>query len=307
MTAAAATSASNWDRWGPDDQLGTLNLITSAVIRHAATLVRKGRVHSLSLPVGAYQPAADRRVIKIMTETGQNAQTRGKPLWIQDWLSLPLHGSTHWDGLGHIFGGGCVYNGYDAEETVTPAGALRNGIQNTANRIVTRGVLLDVARLRDVDTLSPGTVITPDDLNSSAESQGITFRTGDAIFIRTGWIRTFREEGEEAFLGDQPGIGWDVTQWLHKKQASVVALDNVDAEVRPCEPDAAVRIGFPDFDRPVHYELIRNQGMLIGELFHLDELAEACAKDGVYEFLCVGSPLNIPNATAGPVNPLAIR
>jgi len=300
------TPPTNWNRWGPDDQLGTLNHITPDVIRHAATLVERGRTHSLSLPVGMYQPAGDRRVARIMTETGQNAKTRGKPLWIQDWLSLPLHGPTHWDGLGHVFGGGCIYNGYDAEENVTPEGALRNGIQHAANRIVTRGVLLDVARIKNADTLEPGYVITPDDLETAAHHQGVTFRSGDAILIRTGWIRTFRELGEEAFLGSQPGIGWDVTQWLHTNEAAVVALDNVDAEVRPCEPKAAARIGFPDFDRPVHYELIRNQGMLIGELFALDDLADACAEDNIWEFLFVASPLNIPNATAGPVNPLAI-
>ena len=306
MSVTADTVAANWGKWGPEDQLGALNTITPDVIRHAATLVRKGKVFSLSLPVGMYQPAADRRVQKLMTETGQNAGTRGKPLWIQDWLSLPLHGPTHWDGLGHVFAGGSIYNGYDAEQNVTPAGALRNGIHHAANRVVTRGVLLNVARHRRVHRLAPGHIITPGDLEAAAFAQGVSFRRGDVILIRTGWIRTFKEEGEAAFLGDQPGIGWDVTQWLKEKEAAAVALDNVDGECRPCDPKATERVGYPDFDRPVHIELIRNQGMMIGELFQLDTLADACAAAGVYEFLFVGSPLNIPNATAGPVNPLAI-
>ena len=299
--------STNWGRWGPADQIGTLNYVTPETITHASSLVRQGKVFSLALPLAPYQPASTRGVLHHMLETGQGAHQGGRPLWMQDWLSLPCHGTTHWDGLGHVFGDGRIYNGYEAEASITAEGALRNGIHHARNRVVGRGVLLDLVRCRQCRCLPTGYVITPKDLEEAACSERLSFRPGDIVLIRTGWIRVFREKGHDVFTGPQPGVGWDVSQWLKEQHAAAVALDNLDGEVVPCEPEAVRRIGHPDFPRPIHYELIRNQGMMIGELFRLDGLAEDCARDGVYEFLFVAQPLNLPNATGSPVNPLAIK
>jgi len=320
VTAAAAiallppclSADDNWGKWGRADEIGTLHYITPDVITHAASLARQGKVYSLALPLAAYQPSPNRRVEHHMLETGQGAREAGRPLWMQDWLSLPCHGTTHWDGLGHVFGQGKIYNGYDAPTSVTAAGAIKNGIQNARNKVVTRGVLIDLARHKQLDHLPPAYVITPADIEETARRQKVAFRPGDAVLIRTGWINTyrtpFRKDGSpDLFSGDQPGIGWATSQWLKRQCAAAVALDNLDGEVIPCEREARERVGQPTFGRPIHYELIRNQGMMIGELFKLDGLATACAKDGVYEFLFVAVPLNLTNATASPLNPQAIK
>jgi kynurenine formamidase len=306
--ATAAGAENNWGKWGPDDQIGTLNYITPEVIRHAASLVRKGRTISLAIPLAVGQPSPNRRLEKFMVDTGQGASLGKNPLWLQDWLSLPLHGTTHWDGLGHVFGEGKIYNGYDAGKFVTYAGALRNGIEHARNKIVTRGVLLDLVRYKNLNPLPAGYIITPADLEGAARAQKVGFRQGDVVLVRTGWINTWNKPGgREAFAGSQPGIGWDVARWLKQIRAAAVAVDNLDAEASPCEPEAARRIGFPDFPKPVQYELIRNQGMMIGELFKLEALAADCAADGVYEFMFVAAPLHLPHATASPINPQAIK
>ena len=312
VPSSSLSADDNWGKWGPTDQIGTLNYITPEVIGHAASLVRQGKVVSLALPLAAYQPSPNRKVEHHMLETGQGSHESGRPLWMQDWLSLPCHGTTHWDGLGHVFGKGKIYNGYDAQANVTSEGTQKNGIQNARNKVVARGVLVDLVRYKNLEHLPPGYVITPEDIEGAARAEKVAFRPGDVILIRTGWINTyrtpFRRNGSpDVFSGDQPGIGWATSQWLKQQRAAAVALDNLDGEAIPCEPEAARRIGPPSFSRPIHYELIRNQGMMIGELFKLDGLAEACAKDGVYEFMFVAVPLNLTNATASPLNPQAIR
>jgi kynurenine formamidase len=152
-------------------------------------------------------------------------------------------------------------------------------------------------------------VITPEDLEGAAQKQGVEIHTGDILLIRTGWINVWRQQpdGRTRFTGSQPGIGWAVTQWLKAHQIAAVAVDNLTAEVVPCEPDAAQRIGHPDFPWPVHYELIRNQGMMIGQLFTFETLARACAEDGFYDFMFAAPPLHLPLATGSPTNPQAIR
>ncbi len=329
LIAAIATSSAphfvqaadtNWGKWGADDEIGTLNYITPEVVRNATHLVKKFTVYSLSLPVAPDQPSADRRLERHMMSTGQGYGS--KSFYPEDWLSLPTHGTTHWDGLGHVFGEGKIYNGYDAHANITPAGALKNGIEHTANKLVTRGVLVDIARYKRVKRLTSGYVITAADMEGAAREQGVSFREGDVVLIRTGWINMFYElakslpEGVNSiyetkegktFLAGEAGIGWAVSQWLKEQHAAAVALDNVFAEALPCESDAAQKIGHPGFHKPINYELIRNQGMTVGKLFQLDELAEACAADGVYEFLFIAPPMRLTHATGSPTCPLAIK
>lgn len=300
-------SQNNWSKWGKEDQIGTLNYITPEVITYASSLVKKGAVYSLALPLSSYQPSPNRRLQRFMTDTGQGSSSGRYPLWLEDWISLPCHGTTHWDGLGHVFGEGKIYNGYNAETYITPEGALKNGIHNARNKIVTRGVLIDLAQHKKLEYLPAGYVITPKDIMETARIQGVTFRQGDILLIRTGWINVFYKDDEDVFMKSEPGIGWELSQWLKNQKISAVALDNLNAEVNPCEGEAGKNIGYPDFKYPIHYELIRNQGMLVGELFRLDALAKDCAGDGVYEFLFIASPLNLTNATGSPINPIVIK
>jgi kynurenine formamidase len=299
----------NWGKWGPDDQIGTLNYITPETIRHALSLVRKGEVYHLALPVEPGQPtgtARDGRIYRYMISTGQ--ASGDAPGFATDQLFTPVHGPTHWDGLAHIYGEGKMYNGFDARMEITSRGASKNGVHHTSTKVVTRGVLVDIARYKGVKYLAGDHIVTPQDIEGAALKQGVSFRQGDVVLIRTGWMDVWREKGKDAFWrSGSPGIGWGVSQWLKEIKAAAVGVDTLNVEIMPCEPEAAQKIGQPKWGMPIHYELIRNQGMMSGDLFYLDEIAAACAKDGVYEFLFVGQPLNIINATGSPVSPLAIK
>lgn len=317
----AQADDTNWGKWGTDDQIGTLNYITPEVIRNATGLVKKGTVYSLSIPLAKNQPSENRRLdhymLFIWPDQGPPDRER-QPHYTGDALSLPTHGTTHWDSLAHVFGDGKMYNGYDARTYITAAGALKNGIDHAANKLVTRGVLLDIARYKGVKRLKPGYVITLADIEGAARKGKVSFQPGDVILIRTGWLGVFyelnivdvydpRTEEWRLFHRNEPGIGWAVSQWLKRVRAAGVAADNLHLEALPCEAGAAESIGQPTFEMPINYELTRNQGMMLGKLFRLDELAEACAADGVYEFLFISPLMKLINGTGSPTNPLAIR
>ena len=304
----------NWGKWGAEDQIGTLNYITPEVTVQAAGVVESGQVYSLAIPLTDYQPARGPRLQHFMLSTAQGTDSR--PHWIGDSLSIPTHGTTHWAGLGHVFGEDQLYNGHDARTNLTAAGALKNGVHLAASSLVSRGVLLDLARYKQVARLDPGYVITGEDVRETARKQNLALRPGDVVLIRTGWLGQFLGENAEPFwsfswtedqVRDEPGIGWEVSQWLKEIEAAAVAVDNLSVEAVPTEAAAREKAGHPDFEWPVHYELIRNQGMMLGALFQLDELAQACAGDGRYDFLFVGPPYRLTHGTGSPVNPLAIR
>jgi len=156
------------------------------------------------------------------------------------------------------------------------------------------------------DRIARARRLMPEDIEGAVCKQGVSFRSGDAVLIRTGHIATWHEEGRRAFYEGSPGIGWETSQWLQRIHASAVAVDNMEVEVIPAEPGTEEKLG-QRWGMPIHYELLRNQGMMIGDWFWLDELAKDCAMDGVYEFLFVAPPLNIINGSGSPANPLAIK
>lgn len=326
----AQAADTNWGKWGANDEIGTLNYITPEIVRNATRLVKKCTVYSLAIPLAQNQPSEDHRVAHYMLQTGQgprhnemDAAVPGdrdkEPFYPGDTLSLPIHDTTHWDSLAHIFGDGKMYNGYDAQTYITPEGALKNGIHHAANGLVSRGVLLDMPRFKGGGKrLERGYVITVADIEGAARRENVSFQPGDVILIRTGWLSLFYElnladvnnpqtEQWTLFHKNEPGIGWDVSQWLKRVRAAAVAADNLYLEALPCEAEAAKSMGHPTFEMPINYELIRNQGMMLGKLFQLDELAEACAADGVYEFLFISPVMKLINGTGSPTNPLAIK
>jgi kynurenine formamidase len=119
-------------------------------------------------------------------------------------------------------------------------------------------------------------------------------------------MRWYRE-GEAAFRSGSPGIGWEVSQWLKQQHAAFFGSDTPNEEVRPVEPDTPGKTGAPTWHLPIHLEMNRNQGMMLGDHLYLHDLAEDCATDGIYEFMYVGPPLNILHGTGSPVNPQAIK
>jgi kynurenine formamidase len=304
---AIGKELSNWGRWGPDDELGTLNLITPEKIVEASRLPRSGRVISLAIPFNAkgVQTGQSWRSnpIHLMAFDGGDAHVqkgREGVRFADDYVIMPLQCATQWDALSHAWYDHTLYNGYSAQE-ISSMGARKLSIERVKNGITSRGVLIDVAHHRGVKWLDPSHGITPAELDEVARAQGVEVTSGDIVLVRTGWRRKFVEERNPfTWNGHQPGINWECARWLHDHEVAAVCSDNSAVEHSPGELAE-------DYDLPMHMILLRDLGMMLGEIFDLEALSEACAADGVYEFLFVAPPLPVTGAVGSPINPLAIK
>ena len=309
----AASRCKNWGRWGKNDELGTLNFTTPADIVGAARLVRKGKVISLALNYDQYGPQGAKskypalgrfNPIHLMTRTGTDAYSgvldHRKIRGTDDIIIMPLQCGTQWDGLGHIMYYDNMWNGYDCRN-VTSAGAQKGGIEKTREKMVGRGVLLDVARAIGKKWLPDGFAITNQMLDYTAEKQGVKVRRGDYLLVHTGHVeRCLTSKSWDGYSGgDAPGLAFETADWLHKKEVAAVATDTWGAEVRPNETE--------DTNQPWHWITIPIMGLTVGEIFHLTALANDCAADKTYEFLFVAPALPVTGAVGSPVNPLAIK
>jgi kynurenine formamidase len=221
-----------------------------------------------------------------------------------DNLDMCTQGSTQWDGLAHVAVEDTHYNGYWTGNVTAATGAAALGIHHQRTSFVGRGVLLDVARHRGVDSLEPGSPIGSDELDDAAAQQGVQLASGDVILLRTGhldrWWSLESADDRLAWFGDEPGLGISCISWLYDHDVAAVAADTVGLEVKPNE-DAE------DLPLPIHRRGIVDLGLTLGELWDLKELADDCATDGQYEFLLVAPPLYIPNAVGSMLNPIAIK
>jgi kynurenine formamidase len=215
-------------------------------------------------------------------------------------VSLPLQCGTQWDALGHIFYDDKMWNGYDAR-LVDSDGAQKNGIHKVRDRMVGRGVLLDVARHCGVDCFEDGTAITNEDLEACAEAQGVEIQRGDFVIVRTGQMEDRLAKGEWGGYagGDAPGLAFETAEWIHEKEIAAICTDTWGCEVRPNETK--------DASQPWHWVVIPMIGITMGEIFCLKDLAADCADDKIYEFFFCGPPLPITKAVGSPINPMAIK
>ncbi|MDX2171254.1 MAG: cyclase family protein [Deltaproteobacteria bacterium] len=296
---------SNWGRWGADDERGTLNFITPEVVQRAAGLVRRGAVFSLGLPFGSEGPQIGQggRVNPLHLMTAVDQKLPGNYpdgfRYADDVMVLPLQCATQWDSLAHVHYDGLLYNGFPAA-TTTAAGASKNGIDKVGAGVVSRGVLLDIARLHGVPRVKPGTPITPDDLEAAAAAQQVKIERGDVLLIRTGHLSVFKVDGDRVgYMRMMPGLGMACAAWLHAREVAAVAADTNSVEVIPFED--------PKTPLPFHLLCLRDLGLTLGEMFDLDALADDCAADGVWEFLFSAPPLRIAGGIGSPLNPLAIK
>ena len=304
---------SNWRRWGDDDQVGTANYVTAQHVRDAAALVRTGQVISLAMNFDQTGPqtGANGRFncLRYSVATGSDHVTgaqrwSGRPLprkmgYADDTVVLHLQSATHWDSLAHIFHDGRGYNGVPAE-SVSSFGAPRLGAENLKDRLVGRGVLLDVPRAKGRAWLDDGYAITVDDLEATAERERVEIRDGDILLVRTGQMARCRQQGWGTYAGgDAPGLSFFTVPWLAKKEIAAIATDTWGVEVRPNE--------LPDSFQPLHVPAIVYIGLLLGEMFELEQLACACADDDVYEMLVSAPPLPFTGTAGAPPGPVAIR
>jgi kynurenine formamidase len=290
---------SNWGRWGPADEKGTLNLITPNKRKQAAGLVRDGITVSLARDASTEkaidnpQPYEHR-----MNNVGAAASS--------DRFSISFHGlfHTHLDALGHHFLDGKLYNGFSRDEWVTMQdGARKGSIHNVKGGVFTRGILFDIPRLKGVPYLEPGTAIYVEDLEAWERQAGIKVTAGDAIFIRTGrWARRAKVGPWEIGKLDS-GLDASVIPWLRQRDVALIGSESA-LDVVPIPP--ANTITNPDDYRPVHNFVLVALGMNVFDNCTLDDLAEAAAARKRWEFLLTASPLPIVTGTGSPINPIAV-
>jgi kynurenine formamidase len=301
---------SNWGRWGDDDERGTLNLITPDHVLAACQLPRSGKVISCALAFDEHGPqsglAGRHNPIHVMLADGGDALCGAQDFlpggfrYADDSVTMPLQCGTQWDALAHVFYDGMMYGGRDIR-LVTSRGARANSIDKIKNGVVGRGVLLDLPLHRGVEWLENGTAILPRELDACAKSHGVTVESGDIVIVRTGMMtRCLAQKSWEGYCGGAaPGLSLHCARWLYEREVAAIATDTWGVEVLPNETK--------DCFQPLHMVSLRNTGMLFGEIFSLDALADDCAQDGNYAFLFSAPPLPITGAVGSPINPLAIK
>jgi kynurenine formamidase len=298
----------NWDRWDRHDGLGALNLVTPAKRLEASSAVRSGEAFSLGFELrpDLPQPPNSGRLnpIHLMTEVPSDfPPDHDGPVSADDFLTMAVHAATHWDALSHFFHRGVMYGGIGLDEVTATGGARRNDIVPVGRRLLTRGVLADVARHRGVEVLPAGEGIGADELQDVLDAQRVEVRPGDVLLIRTGLLGATKRTGawtEFAQCGpnlpNTPGVAVDALPLLHELGVAAIACDNWAVEQLTGGP--------PDF--PVHELALVYMGMILGENFELDALADACAAADQWEFLFAGQPLPLRGGVGGPVNPMAV-
>ncbi|HVX92014.1 MAG TPA: cyclase family protein [Xanthobacteraceae bacterium] len=269
--AEATEKLKNWGRWGADDQIGTLNHIRPEDIVKAASLIRKGKVFALGIPLDRNGPQTGLfggrwNPIHTMLATGTDAVAGRQDVvpnirYADDAINMPVQCATHWDSLGHIFYEEKMYNGHDAR-LVDSNGLGKLGIEHSRDKMVGRG---------------------------------------DFVIVRTGQLeRCLKERNWGGYAGgDAPGVKFENCYWCQEKEIAAICSDTWGVEVRPNETKEA--------NQPWHWVVIPAMGLTMGEMFYLKELAEDCEADGRYEFFFCGPPLVITGGTGSPINPQAIK
>lgn len=303
-----AEKVRNWGRWGDDDQRGTLNHIGPETLKRAAGSVKSGKLFNLGLNLdkdgpqlglGRFNP----RLYVTDLGTPVNPDRPNSSCYSDDVIHMPLQAGTQWDAIGHVHYEGVLYNNCKACDVLSVNGTSKNAIHHLASPgIMSRGVLLDIAGLKSVEALPMDHEISVDDLNAACKAQNVTIEKGDIVMIRTGHIRCFTiNQDRAAFNGPQPGLSYLCAEWIYDNSIAAVAADNLAVEVITAD------MAKQDMPLPFHNLALRDMGCPLGEMFHLEALAQDCAEDGQYTFLLSAPPLAITGAFGSPVNPLALK
>ena len=286
---------SNWGRWGKDDQIGTVNLITPAKRKSAAALVKEGYAVSLSSNSDTAKSADN--TFPFGHEM-ISAGTDPNPMFGMDIYTIRYHGLTltHLDALSHMFYQGKMYNGY-SQEQVNRQGAQQLAVTAFKNGLFSRGILMDIPRLKGVKYLELSTPVYPADLDAWEKMAGIKVGSGDIVFIRTG--RWSRRAEKGPWNTEEAAAGMHVTcaRWFRQRDVAVVGSDT-HGELMP-SPVAGVPF-------PMHQLLLIAMGTPMFDNCDLEALSETAAARRRWEFLLTAAPLAVPKGTGSPLNPIAV-
>jgi kynurenine formamidase len=295
----------NWGRWGPNDELGTLNYVTPEKVRAAAALVRSGRRVSMAIPINRVAGPDNPMPALLLVVQGHDVPVdESNVRFGLDWLGMAAHGDchTHVDALCHISYNGLTYNGKDARAVLQTTGATEQDIAAVSSGVVGRGVLLDLPAHRGVEWLEPGDAVRAAELEACADAQDVEIREGDILVFRTGHHRRRLELG--AWDNNPPPVGQgkaglhvDAIPWMHERRIAAFLPDG-DGEAVPSVVDGITY--------PIHPLQVAAMGMLVSDSLQFEDLVVACGEEGRHEFMVVGLPLRLPGATGSPWNPIAI-
>jgi kynurenine formamidase len=281
-------------RWGADDQRGAANRMTPAKTLEARDLIKQGTLYQLGRVYESGMPMFGTRHYSLRIPQAFKIAGKNEAIYHDEEISGELGQiGTQFDGLGHMGIGDLFYNGNNRADFAQAEGLTKLGIENVGP-IFTRGVLIDVAKLKGKPQLESGYEISDSDLQAALKSQATEIRPGDVVLIHTGWGSLWMKDNARYGQG-APGIGVKAAQFLVDKEVIVVGADNWGVEVMP-NPDASL-------GAPVHQLLITRNGIYLHENLNTEELA----RDSVYEFAYVFTPLRLKGATGSPGSPLAIR
>ena len=300
VVVAAATVAwgqtDRWypSRWGAADQRGAANRITAAKVLEAKNAIQKGTIYQLGHVYEAGMPMFGTRHFSIRIPQAFSMPGKNQAIYHDEIISGELGQiGTQFDGLGHLGIGDLFYNGNRRSEFAQAEGLTKLGIENVG-AIVTRGVLIDVARFKGVEQLQGGYEITVADLKGALQKQSVQIRSGDVVLVHTGWSSLWMKDNTK-YGANEPGIGVAAAQFLADAEVVVVGADNWGVEVMP-NPDASL-------SAPVHQLFLARNGIYL----HENLITADLARDNAYEFMYSFAPLRLKGATGSPGNPIAIR
>jgi kynurenine formamidase len=295
-TSVVLGQSDRWypSRWGADDQRGAANRLTPAKVLEAKDLIKQGTVYQLGHVYESGMPMFGTRHYSLRIPQAFAMPGRNQAVYHDEVISGELGQiGTQFDGLGHLGIGDLFYNGNRRSEFAQAEGLMRLGIENVGP-IVTRGVLIDVARFKGVEQLQGGYEITLADVQGALQRERVEIRPGDVVVIHTGWGALWMKDNLR-FVESAPGIGIAAAQFLADKEVVVVGADTWGVEVMP-NPDSSL-------SAPVHQLLIARSGIYL----HENLITDALARDSGYEFAYMYAPLRLKGATGSPGNPIALR
>ncbi len=300
---------SNWGRWGDDDRLGTMNHLTPDKVVASSKLVKKGLPVSCSWDIKTgLQPGATVESQRYMLSTGLGLDSEGrKGLFgagragaAQEYIGMVFHGLdvTHLDSLAHLFWDGKMYNGVPSSKVSDRQGALVHDVLAVQNGVTTRGVLLDIPRLRGVDVLNADDHVYPEDLEAAEKAAGINVEPGDVLLVRTG-EGFARIKEKKSYNANKPRSGYQAAclPWLQERGVAMIGSD-VAQDVTPA--------GYKTVSMPIHMVGIVAMGLWLIDNCNLEELASTCERLGRWEFQFTMAPIRFQGVTGSPVNPIAI-
>jgi kynurenine formamidase len=297
---------SNWGRWGPDDDLGTINLITPAKRVAAARLVRDGVSVTCARPI-ATDIAADTtfQPMRFMVDSGEGRDTASPDRRLErrgaaEFIGMVFHGVsiTHVDAPSHYFWDGRLYNGRSCNLVTSREGATVASIETLRDGVASRGVLLDVARTRGVRWVEGGQGVMPEDLEAAERAAGVRVEAGDILLVRTGYYgRRLAEGPMNPMQTGSPALHAACCPWLRERGVAMIGSDTHN-DIHPPP--------YPSMGNSFHVVCLVAMGLWLIDNANLEDLARACAERNRWEFLLTIAPLRLKNVTGSPVNPIAL-